>query len=113
MGGNRASGDMITPRIGIDLTKILENTQSLVRFFSAQGLSVMGMTKATLASPAVATAMLAAGVGYTGDSRVENIRPNMIDHIQKNGASSSDSTVSQQSNAGRHTFDWKATGTCP
>ncbi|WP_061960569.1 alanine/ornithine racemase family PLP-dependent enzyme [Demequina flava] len=64
---------MITPRIDIDLTAIEHNARTLVAKLSKRGLSVTGVTKATLGSPDVAKAMLRGGVVGIADSRIENL----------------------------------------
>lgn len=65
---------MITaPRLEIDLAKISHNARILVERLSQRGLSVTGVTKATLGSAEIASAMLEAGVKRLGDSRIENI----------------------------------------
>jgi ornithine racemase len=62
-----------SPRIEIDLAKIEENTRILVTRLAHQGISVTGITKATLGLPAVAKAMVAGGVARIGDSRIANL----------------------------------------
>ncbi|MGF1603751.1 MAG: alanine/ornithine racemase family PLP-dependent enzyme [Thermosynechococcaceae cyanobacterium] len=62
------------PRIEISLSKIQHNAQMLSELYGQQGLSLMGVTKATLGEPAIATAMLRGGVQYIADSRLENIQ---------------------------------------
>jgi predicted amino acid racemase len=57
----------------IDLQKILDNAQVLVRRLRDRGISVTGVTKAVLGSPEVAGVLLRAGVVGLGDSRIENI----------------------------------------
>lgn len=64
---------MTAPRLEIDLDKIHHNARALVRSLSRRGISVTGVTKATLGSPEVAGALLRAGVTGLGDSRIENI----------------------------------------
>lgn len=64
---------MTAPRLEIDLLKLHHNARTLVERLSPQGISVTGITKATLGSPDVAGAMLRAGVRSLGDSRIENI----------------------------------------
>jgi predicted amino acid racemase len=64
---------MSAPRLEIDLDKIEHNTRSLVERLAMGGISVTGVTKATLGSPEVARALLRAGVRTLGDSRIENI----------------------------------------
>lgn len=65
---------MITsPWLEIDLDKIEHNASQLVERLAARGISVTGVTKVTLGSAEIAAALLRAGVGGLGDSRVENI----------------------------------------
>ncbi len=64
---------MTAPRLEIDLDKIHHNARSLVESLARRGISVTGVTKATLGSPEIAEAMLRAGVCALGDSRIENI----------------------------------------
>ena len=64
---------MSAPRLEIDLDKIEHNARVLVERLGAAGISVTGVTKATLGSPEIAGALLRAGVHTLGDSRIENI----------------------------------------
>ena len=64
---------MPTPRLEIDLGKIQHNAHTLVKRLARHGISVTGVTKATLGSTEIAHAMLLAGVSGLGDSRIENI----------------------------------------
>ena len=64
---------MSTPRLEVDLDKIQHNARSLVEWLAVRGISVTGVTKATLGSPEIAGALLRAGVRTLGDSRIENI----------------------------------------
>ena len=64
---------MSAPRLEIDLDKVQHNACTLVRLLADRGISVTGVTKATLGSPEFAAAMLRAGVSSIGDSRVDNI----------------------------------------
>ncbi len=64
---------MIAPRLEIDLDKIHHNARTLVELLASRGISVTGVTKATLGSPEIAGALLKAGVSVLGDSRIENI----------------------------------------
>jgi ornithine racemase len=61
------------PRLEIDLDKIHHNAHTLVQRLARSGISVTGVTKATLGSPAIAAALVRAGVHGLGDSRIENI----------------------------------------
>lgn len=64
---------MSAPRLEIDLAKIGHNAATLVDLLTTRGISVTGVTKATLGSPEIAHALLGAGVHGLGDSRIENI----------------------------------------
>ena len=61
------------PRLVIDLDKIRHNARTLVERLSKRGISVTGVTKATLGSAKIAAVLLEAGVDRLGDSRIENI----------------------------------------
>jgi len=64
---------MPAPRLVIDLDKIYHNAHSLVNRLAQRGISVTGVTKATLGSAEIAATLLKAGVKKLGDSRIENI----------------------------------------
>ena len=64
---------MTAPRLEIDLDKIHHNARALVNSLAERRISVTGVTKATLGSPAIANTLLRAGVTALGDSRIENI----------------------------------------
>ena len=64
---------MTAPRLEIDLDKIYHNARTLVELLADRGISVTGVTKATLGLPEVANVLLQAGVSNVGDSRIENI----------------------------------------
>ncbi len=64
---------MTAPRLEIDLGKLTHNARTLVDRLAPHGISVTGVTKATLGSAPVARALLQAGVRGIGDSRIENI----------------------------------------
>ena len=64
---------MSAPRLEIDLDKIYHNARTLVERLAVRGISVTAVTKASLGCPAIATAMLRAGVLGLGNSRIENI----------------------------------------
>ena len=72
---------MSTPRIDIDLDRVGQNAQELVRRAAARGVSVTGITKAMRGLPALGRVFLAAGVTALGDSRVENIERLRADGI--------------------------------
>lgn len=64
---------MTAPRLEIDLDKIRHNARTLVGRLGKRGISVTGVTKATLGSAEIAAIMLEAGVKGLADSRIENI----------------------------------------
>lgn len=64
---------MLLPRLEIDLNKIHHNASTLVKRLAQKGISVTGVTKATMGSSEVANSFLRAGVVGLGDSRIENI----------------------------------------
>lgn len=65
---------MTAPRLEIDLDKIHHNARILVERLGPRGISVTGVTKAALGAPEIAAAMIRAGVGSLGDSRIGNIK---------------------------------------
>ncbi len=64
---------MPAPRLEIDLDKIGHNARSLVAQLGQRGISVTGVTKASLGYAAIAETLIGAGVKRLGDSRIENI----------------------------------------
>jgi len=64
---------MTAPRLNIDLDKIYHNAQTLVELLADRGISVTGVTKATLGSREITDVLIRAGVHAIGDSRIENI----------------------------------------
>lgn len=64
---------MNAPRLEIDLAKISANAAALNSRLGARGVSISGVTKATLGCPRIGKAMLDAGVSAIADSRIENI----------------------------------------
>lgn len=65
---------MTYPRIIINLDKIRANTERAVSVCGAQGIEVVGVTKACLGDPEVGRAMLDGGAVMIGDSRLANLR---------------------------------------
>ncbi len=61
------------PRLEIDLDKVFHNAAQLVARLGERGISVTGVTKATLGMPEIAKSWIRAGVCGLGDSRVENM----------------------------------------
>lgn len=73
---------MTAPRLEIDLDKIHHNTHTLVERLARRGISVTGVTKASLGSPDIANALLHAGVSALGDSRLQNIETMRCGHVE-------------------------------
>jgi predicted amino acid racemase len=61
------------PRLEVRLDRIHHNARTLVERLAVRGISVTGVTKATLGSPEIARELLRAGVTSIGESRIENI----------------------------------------
>lgn len=64
---------MSAPRVEVRLDLIAHNAQTLVHRLAPLGISVCGVTKATLGSPEVARELLGAGISELGESRIENV----------------------------------------
>ena len=64
---------MTAPRLEVDLQKIHHNARTLAERLAGRGISVTGVTKATLGSTEIASTLLRAGVRSVGDSRIENL----------------------------------------
>ncbi|MGA7937272.1 MAG: alanine/ornithine racemase family PLP-dependent enzyme [Kovacikia sp.] len=64
----------LMPRIEIALSQIRHNARMLSELYGQKGISLMGVTKATLGEPAIAEAMIQGGVKFIADSRIENIK---------------------------------------
>jgi ornithine racemase len=64
----------LLPRIEISLSQIQDNAQKLSELYGRKGISLMGVSKATLGDPSVANAMIRGGVKFIADSRIENIQ---------------------------------------
>ncbi len=62
------------PRIEISLAQIRHNARMLSDLYGQKGISLMGVSKATLGDPAIAAAMIQGGVQFIADSRLENIQ---------------------------------------
>lgn len=58
----------------IDLSKIRYNAQHLKESLNEKGVSIIGITKVVLGDPKIAKSIIAAGIKYIGDSRVQNIK---------------------------------------
>jgi ornithine racemase len=62
------------PRIEISLSQIRHNAWMLSEHYGQKGISLMGVSKATLGDSAIAKAMIQGGVKFIADSRLENIQ---------------------------------------
>jgi predicted amino acid racemase len=60
--------------ITVDCERIRQNTETAVRLCAAQGIELVGVTKACCGHPDVARAMIAGGVTMLGESRLKNVR---------------------------------------
>ncbi len=65
---------VLIPRIEIVLSQIRHNAQLLSELYGQKGISLMGVSKATLGDPLIAKAMIQGGVKFIADSRIENIQ---------------------------------------
>jgi len=65
---------MSCPRIEVDLGKIRQNTQTVVRRLGSRGIGVTGVTKAVCGHPAIAQAMLDGGALGLADARISNVQ---------------------------------------
>ena len=64
---------MNNPRLVINLEAIRHNAHALVTRLHPLGISVCGVTKATLGNTDVASELITAGVSSLGESRIENV----------------------------------------
>lgn len=62
------------PRIEITLSQIYHNARMLSELYGRKGISLMGVSKATLGNPVIAEVMIQGGVKFIADSRIENIQ---------------------------------------
>lgn len=65
---------MSTPRIEVDLGKIRQNTQTVVRRLKSRGINVTGVTKGVCGNPDIARAMLDGGAVGLADARLNNVK---------------------------------------
>lgn len=70
----KASMKALLPRIEISLSQIQRNAQILSELYGQKGISLMGVSKATVGDPLIAQAMIQGGVKFIADSRLENIQ---------------------------------------
>ena len=65
---------MNTPRIEVDLSKIRQNTQTVVKLLTARGIGTTGVTKAVCGHPEIAQAMLDGGAQGLAEARLRNVQ---------------------------------------
>ena len=63
-----------TPRLEINIKKIMHNTKAIVNICHTRGIDVVGVTKGISGMPEVAKAMLNAGVVSLADARIRNVQ---------------------------------------
>lgn len=72
---------MTSPRIEIDLSKVVRNATRLVALAAKKGLRITAVTKAFGGRPDISRALVGAGVRALGDSRVENLERIRTDRV--------------------------------
>lgn len=65
---------MIYPRVIIDIKKIRENVEKIVRLCNEERIEVAGVTKGVCAHESVVDSFVKGGVKYLADSRVGNLK---------------------------------------
>lgn len=65
---------MNTPFVEVDLSKVRDNTRTIVARLKRRGVSVSAVTKAVCGHPAIAQAMLDAGASGLAESRINNVK---------------------------------------
>ncbi|MBC8262566.1 MAG: alanine/ornithine racemase family PLP-dependent enzyme [Anaerolineales bacterium] len=65
---------MPTPRLEIELDKIMHNARKLTALYGSKGICVTAVTKGVCGSPEIASALLRSSISSLGDSRIANIR---------------------------------------
>ena len=64
---------MSAPRLEIHLERLQHNARTLVERLGQQGITVTGVSKATLGDADIVRTWVAAGIGSIGESRIESI----------------------------------------
>ncbi len=64
---------MKAPRLEIKLNQLQHNAKKLIENLALQGISITGVTKATMAMPEIVNIWINAGIHSIGESRIENI----------------------------------------
>jgi predicted amino acid racemase len=65
---------MPTPRLEIELDKIMHNARKLTALYGSKGICVTAVTKGVCGSPEIASALLRGNISSLSDSRIANIR---------------------------------------
>ncbi|MHA7056290.1 alanine racemase [Aquimarina sp. M1] len=65
---------MPTPRIDINLSKIVHNAKGLSSLFRSKGIDIIAVTKGVCADPHIANILVKSGIKILADSRISNIR---------------------------------------
>lgn len=64
---------MKAPRLEIKLNQLQHNAKKLIENLALQGISITGVSKATMAMPEIVNIWINAGIHSIGESRIENI----------------------------------------
>ena len=64
---------MKAPRLEIKLNQLQHNAKKLIENLALQGISITGVSKATMAMPEIVNIWIDAGIHSIGESRIENI----------------------------------------
>ncbi len=64
---------MKAPRLEIKLNQLHHNAKKLIENLALQGISITGVSKATMAMPEIVNIWINAGIHSIGESRIENI----------------------------------------
>lgn len=64
---------MKAPRLEIKLNQLHHNAKKLIENLALQGISITGVSKATMAMPEIVDIWINAGIHSIGESRIENI----------------------------------------
>ena len=65
---------MTTPRIEINVAKIVHNAKKLKELYGSKGIGVTAVTKVVRGDPAIVEALIKSGLDTIADSRIENIQ---------------------------------------
>jgi len=65
---------MKTPRVEIDLEKVIHNIQLLKEYYGSKGITIIGVTKAVCGHLDIANVLVKSGIKILADSRIANIK---------------------------------------